>query len=320
MKINSRFSKIAVAAGLTVASGAGVLGLTGFASAQMAQHRTAAVAQVADSNDGTTAQGEVVVDAGGAVGVTGVESAPDANRPNPLAVVAKALGITESELQTQLKAGKSIADIAKAQNVDLADVKKALLDDLKAHLDSEVASGEHTQEEADAKYKEMESRIDKMLTEVGGPRGGRGDHGGPEGGRGGHGPMRFATDGLSKVLNLSSTELQTQLQSGKSLADIAKAQNVDIADVKAQLTADFKAHLDEEVTSGEHTQAEADQKLAEFKTGLDDMVNRVGPAGRPEGRGGHDFGGRGGHGPMGARPGQAQGGNPNTGQSSSGSY
>ena len=313
MKINSRFSKIAVAAGLTVASGAGVLGLTGFASAQMAHNKTAAVAQVADTND---ASSPAVVDAGGAVGAVGqtaVDAVADADRPNPIAVVAKALGITEAELQTQLQAGKSIADVAKAQNIDLADVKKALLADLKSHLDSEVASGEHTQAEADAKYKEMESRIDQMLTEVGGPRGGRGDHGG----RGGHGPMAFATDGLAKVLNLSTAELQTQLHSGKSIADVAKAQNVDLADVKAQLTADFKTHLDEEVKSGEHTQAEADQKLADFKTGLDDMVNRVGPAGGPEGRGGHDHGG---HGPMGARPGQAQGGSSNTGQSSSGSY
>ena len=49
------------------------------------------------------------------------------------------------------------------------------------------------------------------------------------------------------------------------------------------------------MTSGEHTQAEADAKLAEFKTNLDTMVYRVGPAGgmRGEGRG------PGGHGPMG---------------------
>jgi hypothetical protein len=40
-------------------------------------------------------------------------------RPSPLADAAKALGMTEAELKTELQAGKSIADVAKAKNVDL---------------------------------------------------------------------------------------------------------------------------------------------------------------------------------------------------------
>jgi hypothetical protein len=106
------------------------------------------------------------------------------------------------------------------------------------------------------------------------------------------------SEAVAKVLKLTTTELKTQLHSGKSLADVAKAQSVDIADVKTVLTSDFTAHLAEEVTSGEHTQAEADAKLAAFKTNLDTMVNRVGPAGgmRGEGRG---HGPMGGNGPMG---------------------
>jgi hypothetical protein len=106
---------------------------------------------------------------------------------------------------------------------------------------------------------------------------------------------------LATTLKLTQEELKTQLHSGKSLADVAKAQSVDIADVKTTLTSDFSAHLAEEVTSGEHTQTEADAKLAEFKTNLDTMVNRVGPAGgmKGEGRGPGGPGGRHGHGPMG---------------------
>ena len=106
------------------------------------------------------------------------------------------------------------------------------------------------------------------------------------------------SEAVAKVLKLTTTELKTQLHSGKSLADVAKAQSVDIADVKTVLTSDFSAHLAEEVTSGKHTQAEADAKLAEFKTNIDTMVNRVGPAGGMKGEGrGH--GPREGNGPMG---------------------
>ena len=84
------------------------------------------------------------------------------------------------------------------------------------------------------------------------------------------------------------TELAT-----KSLADIAKAKGIDIVKVTDALVAEFKAHLDEEVASGEHTQVEADAKLAEFKTRVTDMVNNVRPAHGPEGRGQEGRGPRG---------------------------
>jgi DNA-binding CsgD family transcriptional regulator len=277
MKINSRFTKVAVAAGLVVATGAGVLGLTGFASAQVARSNSAVVAK--------------------------------SDRPSPIAEAATALGMTEAELKTELQAGKSIADVAKAKNIDLDTVIAKLTAAFKAHLDEEVASGKHTQAEADAKLAEFSTRVTIMVNAPGLPmHGGKGGHG--PGGKGGHGPQKFATAQLATTLKLTEAELQTQLKSGKTIKQIADAQNVDIADVKTTLTAAFKAHLDEEVASGEHTQAEADAKLAEFKTRLDDMVNGVRPVGGkgghgPEGKGGHGGRGHGGrHGDMPGAPAQ----------------
>jgi cytidylate kinase len=302
MKIKSRFTRIAVASGLVVATGAGVLGLTGFASAQVAQQsKVVAVAQTADttppaeSNVGTTAI-DPTTDATPAPSAT--PSVVKADKPSPLATAAKVLGMTETELKTELQAGKSVSDVAKAKNIDLATVKAALLAEAKAHIDAEVAAGKHTAAEGVTKLAEVTSRIDTMLTTAGLPA--RGPHG-----KGGHegkgGPGKFMTATLATTLKLTQEELKTQLHSGKSLADVAKAQNVDIADVKSVLKSDFSAHLAEEVTSGEHTQAEADAKLAEFTTNLDTMVNRVGPAGgmKGEGRGPGGPGGRHGHGPMG---------------------
>jgi len=292
MKIKSRFTKIAVASGLIVAAGASVLGITGFASAQVAQRsNVVAVAQATDTTLPTNPEaGTAAVDptAPTADAPTGMKM----DHPSPLAAVSKVLGITEAELKTELQAGKSVADVAKAKNIDLATVKAALLAEAKAHIDAEVAAGEHTAAEGAAELAKVTSRIDTMLTTAGLPARGPQGMGGHEG-KGG--PGKFMTATLATTLKLTQEELKTQLHSGKSLADVAKAQSVDIADVKTALTSDFSAHLAEEVTSGEHTQAEADAKLAEFKTNLDTMVNRVGPAGgmRGEGRG------PGGHGPMG---------------------
>ena len=300
MKIKSRFTKIAVASGLIVASGAAVLGITGFASAQVAQrNNVVAVAQTTETTLPTNSSaGTSAVDP--AAPTVGAPADAKMNRPSPLATASKVLGITEAELKTELEAGKSISDVAKAKNIDLATVKAALLAEVKAHIDAEVAAGEHTAAEGAAKLAEVTSRIDTMLTTVGLPA--RGPHG--EGGKGGHegkGGGKFMSATLATTLKLTQEELKTQLHSGKSIADVAKAQSVDIADVKKVMTSDFTAHLAEEVTSGEHTQAEADAKLAEFKTNLDTMVNRVGPAGgmKGEGRGPGGPGGRHGHGPMG---------------------
>ena len=212
MNTKSRFTKVAVAAGLVVTSGAAVLGLTGFASARLAPNDAPAVVQSVDTDSASTADGSAATADDGAS--------------------------TGSAAGSTTAAGDVNAAAAEAPAAAPAD--------------------------------------------------------------GAHAP-RFATDALAKVLKLSTTELNTQLQSGKTLADIAKAQNVDIADVKAQLLKDFTEKEQAEVASGKHTQAEVDAKIAEFKTRLDDIVNGVRPAGGPGmgGKGGHGPGGRHGHGPMG---------------------
>lgn len=196
MKINSRFAKVAVASGLVVASGAAVLGITGFASAQFA-NESAAVVSVADDNGVVgnrttddsqlgTLQAEGTVSADSAEATTGTVK----SRPQILAAAAEALNMTEAELIAELQSGKSIKQVADAKNVDIDTVTKAMVAAFKAHLDEEVASGEHTQAEADAKLAEFKTRLDDMVNGVrpaGGPegRGGKGGHGG----RHGHGPM-----------------------------------------------------------------------------------------------------------------------------------
>ena len=294
-KTNLKKSIVAasVAAGIAGGLVAGLaLGVPGFAGAQAnnsplnVQGSSAALAKSAVVNLSDTIQ----VPSVGASSTGGKEHGPK------LEAAAKVLGVTAEELKTELST-KSLADVAKAKGIDITKVTDALVAEFKAHLDEEVASGEHTQAEADAKLAEFKTRVTDMVNKVrpaGAPEG-RGP-GGPEG-RGPGGPKLEA---VAKVLGVTAEELKTEL-STKSLADIAKAKGVDITKVTDALTAEFKAHLDEEVASGEHTQAEADAKLAEFKTRVTDMVNNVRPAGAPEGRGpgGHGPGmGRGmGHGP-----------------------
>ena len=110
----------------------------------------------------------------------------------------------------------------------------------------------------------------------------------------GRGPVKSLAN-VATVLKLTEAELKTQLDSGKSLAAIATAQNVNVQLVINAVAAEMRAHIAEEVASGEITQAQADAKLTEVTSRATDIVNRVRPAGMGEGKHG-GRGGRGGHG------------------------
>lgn len=109
--------------------------------------------------------------------------------------------------------------------------------------------------------------------------------------RDGHGPRKDVA-ALASILKLTEAELKTQLQSGKTLAQIATAQGVDVKLVIDAIVADIKTHIAGEVTSGEITQAQADTKLADVTTKVTEMVNTVRPAHGEGMRGGQQGPGR----------------------------
>lgn len=107
-----------------------------------------------------------------------------------LSAAATAIGVTEDELRTQLEAGKSIAAVAEANGVSEQAVIDAIIAEAKTHFAEEVASGEHTQAEVDAKLADLEARVKTMVETEGLPQ------------RGGHGPDG---DGGSGTLTPNST-------------------------------------------------------------------------------------------------------------------
>lgn len=102
--------------------------------------------------------------------------------------LATLFGMTTNELHEALHSGKSLATIAEEKNVGLSKVTDLLVSELSAHLDEEVASGEITREQADAKLATFTENVDEMVIKTPPVRGeGRiQGHGGPERGHGGH--------------------------------------------------------------------------------------------------------------------------------------
>jgi hypothetical protein len=101
-------------------------------------------------------------------------------------VAAKAIGITESALTTELQAGKTIADVAKAHSIAAQTVIDALTADGKSELAAAVKAGTITQAQADAEAANVVARATAQVNGTFGP-GGMGGPGGDHRGPGGPG-------------------------------------------------------------------------------------------------------------------------------------
>ena len=93
----------------------------------------------------------------------GAKAFPAGNALSP-ASLAAALNMSSSDLETELKSGKSLADIAKEHHVDLQTVKNTVLAKAKSALDSAVSSGALTQSEADQMMQGLSQKMDMVMS------------------------------------------------------------------------------------------------------------------------------------------------------------
>lgn len=196
--------------------------------------------------------GAVVALAAGSAGAVAATNSDDAKQREQtvLDTAAKKLDVSPDQLRDALQAGQA------------------------AQLDQAVKDGKLTQEQADAIKKRMQ---DSGLVLGGGPggRGGPDGHGGP----GGPGGGREMMADVAKALGLSEDKLHTQLESGKTIAQIAKAQGKDLDDVKAAVKKAATERLDQAVKDGKVTKEQRDHIVGE----LDEHIAHLGE--RPFGRG-----------------------------------
>jgi hypothetical protein len=147
-------------------------------------------------------------------------------------------------------------------------------DALKSVLDGLVADGTITQDQADKVLSRLQSAL---------PRGGAKGPGVP------FGRLKASADEVASYLGLTPAELRTQLEGGKSLAEVAKAQSKSVDGlVDAIVAAETKA-LEAAVTNGKLTRAQADTLEGKLHDQATKLVNEARPAGLGRGGpGGHN--------------------------------
>jgi hypothetical protein len=151
-------------------------------------------------------------------------------RPGPpgLDAAATYLGTTADALHTQLESGKTLAQIANGTSgKSAAGLIAALVADAKATLGSNAPA-------------DLTQHITDMVNGVHDLHG-PGEPGGPHGGPGGF-------DAAATYLGTTADALRTQLQSGKTLAQIANATSgKSAAGLIDALVADARTHITAEV-------------------------------------------------------------------------
>jgi hypothetical protein len=176
-----------------------------------------------------------------------------------------------------------VNDAANQLGVEPSELTAALKQALENRVDAAVEAGTITEEQG-AALKERIAAGDYPILGLRG--GGPGHHFGF--GRGfGH------LDAAANYLGVTETALRTQLADGKTLAEVAEAQNKSVDGLVDALVADEKKALDAAVTAGRLTDAQRDAMLARAEERFEALVNG-------EGFGFHGF--RGPHGPPPADP------------------
>ena len=224
-----------------------------------------------------------------------------------LALIGGGAAIAATQLGSPKEESQAIVnDAAKQLGIEPSKLSAALRKALENRVDEAVAAGRLTKEQG----AELKARIesgDVPLFFAPGFRGGP---------HGGHHFGVFADLGVAaKYLGLTDAELRTALEGGKSLADVAKAQNKSVDGLVDALLAAAKTRLDQAVEKGRLTKAQETEMLSGLKERITDLVNGRFPAPPHAGRFfGDRFGGPGfrrGPRSFGDRPGFFREGPPN---------
>jgi hypothetical protein len=210
-----------------------------------------------------------------------------------LAVVGAGAAVAATQFGDPKAESQAIINDAAGQlGVQPAQLSDALKKAYENRVDAAVAAGQLTKAQGDAIKAQLEAGNVPLVLPGIGFRNGGGP--GPWGGPGAMHDMR-GLDAAASYLGLSQSELMTKLQSGKSLADIAKDQGKSVDGLVNALVNDAKTHLDQAVKDGKLTQAQEDQILSQIKQHITDFVNGTAPKGfGPSFRGGSGFPGPGG--------------------------
>ena len=155
-----------------------------------------------------------------------------------------------------------VNDAAKNLGISPTKLSHALKKAFSDRIDAAVADGRLTK----AQGEELKRRINSGDFPLFGP---------PVFGPGFPAPHPFfhGLDAAASYLGLTEAQLDSRVEQGKTLAEIAKAQGKSVDGLKAALVKDANDKLDAAVKAGRLTKADEQRVLQDLQARIDDLVN-----------------------------------------------
>jgi hypothetical protein len=198
--------------------------------------------------------------------------------------------LTAQEVISQTQSGQSLAQIATAKGKTAADIITAARASLSTQLAQAVTAGTLTQAQSDAELAQFDQQAPQIVNDTNlEAKGGHGFGPGGQHGAGGPGGAGALINAAASVTGLTDQEIDTQLQAGQTLAQIAQSKGKTADDVIQAARTALTTQLQAAVTAGKLTQAQADARLAQFNTMATQLVNDA-TLGHAGGHGGHQGG------------------------------
>jgi uncharacterized protein YidB (DUF937 family) len=151
---------------------------------------------------------------------------------------ATVLGVDQAAVSTALQSGKTLVQVAADKGISEADFLAKLTAAETKAIDDAVTAGKLTKAQADSQKTGLAAHLKEEISEVG--------HVGPHDGRG-FGKFGNPAD-TAAVLGITQSELNTQLQAGKSLVDIAQSKGISedqlITKIKDSMNDELKQYVE----------------------------------------------------------------------------
>jgi len=213
---------------------------------------------------------------GGGISFAAGNSDSNPNKRNPvIETAAQELGISPKTLAGELFRGNTLADMAKNEGVSEVDLLKAITNEKKTRLMKDLDEGRITEEQYERLLSILQEKVAELLNSnwlmkpsIDKSRHGKNKPQGPH----------HLISASAKQIGIDPKGLIEQLQSGKTIAEVADHNGIAADSLLNTLVQPIQERIDEAMSTGKISTQEAGQRLQETKRKFTDLINQTWPS------------------------------------------
>ena len=173
---------------------------------------------------------------------------------------AATIGISPEELRSQVRAGKTVAQVATEHGVDPANVVNAIVVALTQQIDQKAAAGAVDANRVGHAKQKLPDVANRFVNETKQRRG--------------HRVLKDAVQAAANEIGVSENDLKQARKDGKSIAQLAKEHDKSVDDVVNAVVKAATSAIDQAVKDGKLDSKKADEIKQKLPDRVRQLVNR----------------------------------------------